>query len=47
MLSSVPWAIQFGEADVNIMLGQAQDVLDWYSDFNLFIPKWYVSNNQI
>lgn len=45
MLSSVPWAIPFGKAQVDIMLQQVIDVLEWYDGFETFIPKWYLSYN--
>ena len=40
-LSSLPWAIPFGEEQINIMKKQADDVLFWYNDFKSFIPNWY------
>ncbi len=43
-LSSIPWAVPFGEEEVNIMLEQTESVLKWYDDFEIHIPKWYVSN---
>jgi aminoglycoside phosphotransferase (APT) family kinase protein len=41
MLSSIPWAISFGDAEINTMMNQARDVLDWYDNFTNVIPKWY------
>ncbi len=41
-LSSVYWAIPYGEAEVNTMLKQAEDVLAWYDDMSNPIPKWYI-----
>jgi len=41
-LSSVPWAVDFGEKEVKTMLNQAKDIMDWYSDFTSYIPKWYI-----
>ncbi len=41
MLSSVPWAIPFGEKEINVMLDQAGDVLDWYEGMTCCVPKWY------
>lgn len=40
-LSSLPWAIPFGEAEVNVMLSQADDILSWYDDMKNVIPTWY------
>ncbi|MDF2593573.1 MAG: aph, partial [Clostridia bacterium] len=43
-LSSIPWAIPFGQEEVNTMLAQAQDVLKWYDDFETYVPNWYATN---
>lgn len=40
-LSSVYWAIPFGEGEVQIMLKQARDVLYWYDHMRNPIPVWY------
>lgn len=40
-LSSVPWAVPFGETEVKTMLDQARDVLAWYDDFRTCVPNWY------
>jgi aminoglycoside phosphotransferase (APT) family kinase protein len=42
MLSSVPWAIPFGQGEVEVMLKQAESVSDWYDGFRSCIPRWYV-----
>ncbi len=44
-LSSIPWAIPFGEEEVNTMLRQVQSVLRWYDNFSTYIPSWYVKNH--
>ena len=41
-LSSVPWAIEYGGEQVDIMLNQAKDVLKWYDNYKLTVPKWYI-----
>lgn len=41
-LSSIPWAIPFGESEVKVMINQTQNVLNWYNDFNSYIPSWYI-----
>lgn len=41
MLSSVPWAISFGDSEINTMLNQAKDVLSWYNNMQNPIPTWY------
>lgn len=42
-LSSVPWAIPFGEEQINVMLNQSKDVLEWYDNYKLTVPKWYIN----
>lgn len=42
MLSSIPWAIPFGESEVNTMLNQAKDVMSWYNNMQNPVPTWYV-----
>ena len=41
MLSSIPWAIPFGEGEVRTMLNQAADVLRWYHNMSTPVPSWY------
>ena len=40
-LSSVPWAIRFGQREVDTMQSQAREVLGWYDDMKKTIPAWY------
>ena len=40
-LSSVYWAIPFGQDEVNIMLNQAKEVLAWYDNMRNPVPIWY------
>jgi hypothetical protein len=40
-LSSLPWAIPFGEAEIQVMLKQGADVLQWYDSMKNVIPSWY------
>ena len=40
-LSSLPWAIPFGEEQIQVMINQANDVLDWYDNMRNPIPTWY------
>lgn len=42
ILSSVPWAIPFGEAQIQVMVDQAKDVLRWYDNMKNPIPTWYM-----
>ncbi len=41
-LSSLPWAIPFGEKEINTMRKQAAEVLDWYDNMAKTVPNWYV-----
>ena len=41
-LSSVYWAIPYGEAEVNKMLNQAEEVLTWFDDMTNTVPTWYM-----
>ncbi|CAD2081915.1 aminoglycoside phosphotransferase [Jeotgalicoccus coquinae] len=41
MLSSLPWAIRFGDKEIKTMRRSYAEILDWYDDFELTVPKWY------
>ena len=40
-LSSLPWAIPFGEKEIRVMRAQANDVLGWYDNMKEPVPNWY------
>ena len=40
-LSSICWAIPFGQTEVDTMLNQAREVLSWYNNMRNPIPAWY------
>lgn len=40
-ISSLPWAIPFGENEINSMRKQAKQVLHWYDNMNNPVPIWY------
>ena len=40
-LSSVPWAIPFGEEQIGVMVNQAKEVLEWYDNMKNPVPAWY------
>ena len=42
-LSSLPWAISFGEGEIQVMRKQAAQVLEWYDGMKSVIPTWYHS----
>ncbi len=45
-ISSLPWAIPFGEGEVQVMKKQAAQVLEWYVGMQQVIPTWYQSNRE-
>lgn len=47
MLSSIPWAIPFGEQEIIVMKNQAKDVLAWFDEMNNPVPSWYLANFHI
>ena len=40
-LSSLPWAIPFGEKEIRVMREQAAQVLQWYDGMKNVVPTWY------
>ncbi|AFA50060.1 aminoglycoside phosphotransferase family protein [Acetobacterium woodii] len=40
-LSSIYWALPFGQSDVDTMMKQASDVLDWFDNMQNPVPTWY------
>ena len=40
-LSSLPWAVDFGEREIATMRNQAAQVLGWYDNMKNPIPTWY------
>ncbi|MHC0038799.1 aminoglycoside phosphotransferase family protein [Pseudoneobacillus sp. C159] len=45
MISSIPWAIPFGEKDVKVMLIQAQEVLVSFERMTNPVPSWYLGDS--
>jgi serine/threonine-protein kinase len=41
-LSSIYWAISFGQEEITTMKNQARDVLSWFDNMNNPIPTWYL-----
>ena len=39
-LSSLPWAIPFGEGEIQVMRKQAAQVLEWYDEMKNVVPSW-------
>ncbi len=40
-LGSLPWAIPFGEGEIQIMRKQAAQMLRWYDGMRRVVPSWY------
>lgn len=40
-LGSLPWAIPFGQGEIDVMQKQAAQVLSWYQGMNNPVPSWY------
>ena len=41
-LGSLPWAIPFGQTEIDVMLKQGAEVLEWYDGMNNVVPAWYM-----
>lgn len=42
-LGSLPWAMDYGEAEVQVMLNQGKQLLSWYDGMTRVVPNWYKS----
>lgn len=42
-LSSLPWAIAYGEREIRVMQDQAAQVLRWYDEMKEPVPTWYLA----
>lgn len=45
-LSSLPWAIPFGEEEIQVMRKQTAQVLQWYDGMKNVVPAWYQKNER-
>ena len=45
-LSSIYWALDFGQSDLDIMIKQSGDVLSWYDNMQTVVPIWYVNQSK-
>ena len=43
-LSSIYWAIPFGQSDIDTMMQQSQDVLSWFDNMRNPVPTWYLKD---
>ncbi len=46
-LSSLPWAIPFGQTQIDVMQEQEKQVMAWYAGMTRVIPTWYQVPNAI
>lgn len=44
-LSSLPWAIPYGQEQIQVMRNQAEEILQWYDGMQTVVPKWYRKNS--
>jgi len=40
-ISSVPWAIPFGEGEIEFMMKQSMGILEDYDNMKTYVPSWY------
>ena len=40
-IGSLPWAVPYGEQEIQVMRRQCADILRWYDHFSTVIPSWY------
>lgn len=43
-LSSIYWAVPFGQSDLDTMMQQSQDVLRWFDNMQNPVPTWYLKD---
>lgn len=41
IISSIPWAIPFGEEDVKYMINNANEVYSYFNGLKTYVPIWY------
>lgn len=41
-IGAIPWAIDYGEEEVQTLLQQTKVVMSWFDDFSKTIPNWYL-----
>lgn len=40
-ISSLPWAIPFGQEQIDVFIAQEKEIMKWYDSFSVTVPKWY------
>ena len=43
-LSSIYWAMDFGQSDIDTMMRQSREVLQWYDGMRNSVPTWYIND---
>ena len=43
-LSSIYWAIPFGQKDIDTMMKQSRDVLAWFDNMRNPVPSWFIKD---
>ncbi|MDD4493640.1 MAG: GrpB family protein [Eubacteriales bacterium] len=46
-LSSIYWALDFDNIELETMMNQAKDVLSWYDNMESVVPTWYKKNIEL
>jgi aminoglycoside phosphotransferase (APT) family kinase protein len=46
-MSSLTWALKLNEKELEVMINQMHDILNWYDNFTCIIPKWYGTKKNI
>ena len=41
LIGSIPWAIPYGDEELQTILKLCDEVMEWYDNFDLSIPTWY------
>lgn len=41
-IGAIPWAVDYGEEEVQTLLQQTKVVMNWFEDFSNTIPNWYL-----
>jgi aminoglycoside phosphotransferase (APT) family kinase protein len=41
MLASIPWAIAYGQGEIDVMIREIERTMKAYDNFQTIVPKWY------
>jgi len=41
-IGAIPWAVDYGEEEVQTLLQQTKVVMGWFNDFSTTVPNWYL-----